>query len=86
MAQQQARERIKTDDYIVRFDYNPLSEKENDRQNRSRSKQLLKNSLSAQKLSPFGKGRPVRDEPVEQVGIVEALRGLKGNKFRRDNS
>jgi hypothetical protein len=89
VAERHTRGRIKKDDYIVRFDYNPLSEKENERYNRSRSRQPLKTSLSAQKLSPFAKGREAREAREgreEGVGLVDALRGLKYHPFREDNS
>lgn len=70
VAERKSNARIKKDDYMVRYDYNPLSEKENERQNHSRSKKKqLQSSLSAHKLSPFAKEIQMK----ESVGLMDAL-------------
>jgi hypothetical protein len=82
-AEKETRARAKRDQYFVKYDYNPLSEKENMRANRSHSRHLLKSSHSARKLGPLAKEKEEKEEV--EVGLIDAVRNIKNHNFRKGN-
>lgn len=75
MALKQAKERTKVDDLMVRYHFNPFTEKENMRMNRTLSQKAMKDSLSK------GKRLNMKGDTFQQRNIVDAIHSISSRKF-----
>ena len=73
-AWKEAKERTKVNQLIVRYDFNPFTEKENVRMNRTLSQKAFNRSLSK------GKKKPI-NEDLSPRNIIDAVRNISSRQF-----
>lgn len=74
IALQKAKERTKAEDLMARYHFNPFTEKENMRMNRTLSQKAMKDALSKGKKQPM-------HETFQPRNIVDAIHSISSKKF-----